>query len=126
MIWISFKTIRFFVARQYKESVNVVLKWGAAFYRMAERSIYMNPDPVVQANANGFAMTMDMNQSEESREKAGRVQDYHILPELLTTHRKVAIIKVEKQKEEAEKEKVLTKDNNFLVNLMLKRFEDDE
>lgn len=84
----------------------------------------LNPDPIVQLNANGFAANVSMNQDEKSRAEVGLIQDYHMLPELLTMPRKVAIVEVEKQEEEEKKNAVLTKNNNFLVNLMLDGLED--
>ena len=116
MTMILFKTIRFFVARQYNVNPKKVLKWGGAYYRMAEQSIMINPDPVVQSTANGFAMNVAMNQDKKSREEHGMVQDYHILPQLLTHHRKVAIIEVEKEEKE---NAVITKKNSNVVNMML-------
>ena len=83
---------------------------------MAEQSIVINPDPVVQASANGAALNLAMNQDKAARERDGMVQDYHILPQLLTFDRKVAIMEVNKEWEE---NKRLTKENSNVVNMIL-------
>ena len=111
-IW--FKTIRFFVARQYGESIDTVLHWGAAKFRMAEQSIMLSPDPIVQGSANGFAMMGAANQDRASREKDGLIQDYHILPDLLTLARRKGILEARK-----EDKKVLTKQNSNVINMIL-------
>lgn len=91
---------------------------------MAEQSIMLNPDPIVQASANGFALNVAMNQTKEDKQAHGMIQDYHILPELLTFPRRVAMIEAEKEIKEEKKKEVLTKDNSFMVNLMLQDLKD--
>ena len=107
--------IRFFVARQYNETILNVLHWGAAFFRMAEQSIMMNPDPIVQTSANGFAFMGSMNQSKEDKEKHGVVRDYHILPNLLTLDRHIAISEVDEQEKE---EKMETNQNSAVIRMI--------
>ena len=67
----------------------------------------LNPDPIVQTNANGFAIGIGMNQTEQDKERHGSVKDYHINNALLTKPRKVAILRTE----EEEKEKRVTVEN---------------
>ena len=116
MIW--FKTTHFFVARQSNESIKTVLNWGAAKFRVAEQSIMLNPDPIVQTSANGFAFMGSMNQDKKSRDQFGMVQDYQILPDLLTLPRKFALMNQKKQ------EKTYTQKNSGSVSMMLEGLRD--
>ena len=106
--------IRFFVAREYKVSPKKILKWGGAFYRAAEQSIMLNPSPAIQATANGFALMGAMNQDKDSREKHGSVQDYHILPQLFTFERRVAIEEIEKEYEEKKLERATVENSGYM------------